>query len=106
MRISDWSSDVCSSDLAADAANVEAVVAGAPGRAQGGAEARGLALDADAGFEAEEVADVGDELVGDLLVALDADRDRQVFGPHRGARRGNAQLVLSRPPIFAVIVLR
>src|SRR3546814_11505361 len=92
--------------VAADAADIEAFVAGAPRRAERGAEARGLALDADAGFEAHEVADIGDEFVGDLLVALDADGDGQVFGPHRGARRGDNDLILAREPIFAVLILR
>src|SRR3546814_16041857 len=92
--------------VAADAADIEAFVAGAPRRAERGAEARGLALDADAGFEAHEVADIGDEVVGDLLVALDADGDGQVFGTHRGARRGDNDLILARETIFALIILR
>ena len=92
--------------VAADAADVEAVVTRAAGRAERGAEACGLALDADAGFETDEVADVGDHLVGDLLVALDRHSDRNVLGLHRRARRGDDDLVLAGNPIVAVIVLR
>ena len=92
--------------VAADAADVEAVVPGAAGRAERGAEARGLALDANARFEADEVADVGDHLVGDLLVGLDGDRRGNLLGPGRDACRGDDDLRLAREPIFAVIVLR
>src|SRR5690606_14663969 len=82
------------------------VVARATRRTERGAETRGLALNADAGFEANEIADVGDEFVSDLFVALDRDGDRNILRLRRGARRGDDDLALARRPIVAVIVLR
>ena len=56
--------------------------------------------------EADEVADVGDEFVGHLLVGLDGDGGRNILRLRRDARCSDDDMMLAREPIGAVIVLR
>src|SRR3546814_14211407 len=92
MRISDWSSDVCSSDLKADLA---AVVP-----AEGGGElavSDGDAVEALQEIDMEEGAAelaVGDALEPDVLLALRHLADAVVLDPAQGLARDLARRVL------------
>ena len=75
--------------VAADAADVEAFIAGAPRGSDRRPEACRRAADGDAGFEAHEVLDVGGELVGDVLAGDDSDGGWRFLLQHRRAGGGD-----------------
>ena len=83
--------------IAADATDVETVVARAAGRAERRVEARGLVLNADAGLEANEVADIGYQDEKDLSLDRRRAASARCCGSRRRApadrgRRGRRQL--------------
>ena len=82
--------------VAANTANDEILVASAAGGAECGTEAGGRPADRNAGFVANQILDVGHELIGDLFVVDDRHARRGVRNLQRRTRRRHHDLVVRR----------